>query len=132
MLGSRPVPVMEPPVSPSTSRRPLFAAFLVAAASTGAASAQEVPVPVRPQGFVFVAPDAPSVLEGTIIGPVAPASRPDLARPAVPVASVMNGGGFGYTGFDYYHDQFSEGPLNHRKRPKEYVIAPAYVVPPRF
>ena len=113
-------------MSPSTLRRSLIAVLATVALSE-AVIAQEVPVPVRPEGFLFVAPDALSVLEGTIVGPVAPASRPDLARPAVPVASVMNGGGFGYTGFDYYHDQYSEGRLGERKRPKEYVIAPAWV-----
>ena len=119
-------------MSSSTLRMALRAAALVVpAACAGSAWAQEVPVPVRPQGFVFVAPDAPSVLEGTVLGPVAPANRPDLVQPAVPVAQVMNGGGFGYTGFDYYHDQYSEGRLGQRKRPKEYVIAPAWVVPPR-
>lgn len=132
MLRSRPVPVMEPAVSPSTLRRSLLAALLATAALTGAARAQDVPVPVRPEGFVFLGQDAPTVLEGTVFGPMAPASRPDLARPAVPVASVMNGGGFGFTGFDYYHDQYSEGPLNRRRRPREYVVAPAYGVPPGY
>lgn len=132
MLRSAPVPVMEPPVSPSTLRQSLIAALLASALGAGSAAAQSVPVPVRPEGFVFVAPDAPTVLEGTSLGPVAPVTRPDLARPAVPVAGVMNGGGFGYTGFDYYHDQYSEGRLNQRKRPKEYVIAPAWVEPPRY
>lgn len=108
------------------------AALVVPAAWAGSAWAQQVPVPVRPQGFVFAAPDALSVLEGTSLGPVAPANRPDLARPAVPVAQVMNGGGFGYTGFDYYNDQYSEGPLGQHRRPREYVIVPAYVPPAGF
>ncbi|GJD35533.1 hypothetical protein [Methylobacterium aerolatum] len=100
-------------------------------AATGA-SAQSVPVPVRPEGFVFAAPDALSVLDTAAVNqPVAPASRPDLQRPAVPVAQVMNGGGFGYTGFDYFHDQYSEGRLGDRRRPRDYVVAPAYVTPPR-
>lgn len=118
-------------MSSSILRTALTSACLATAVCAGGASAQEVPVPVRPQGFVFVAPDAPSVLEGTVLGPVAPARRPDLARPAVPVAQVMNGGGFGLTGFDYYNDQQSEGRLGQRRRPKEYVIAPSWVVPPR-
>ncbi|MDP4021491.1 hypothetical protein Q8W71_02555 [Methylobacterium sp. NEAU 140] len=95
------------------------------------ASAQEVPVPIRPQGFVFVAPDGPSVLESEGGGPLAPASRPDLQVPAVPVPQVMNGGGFGFSGFDYYNDQISEGRFGAQRRPKEYVVAPAYIVPPR-
>ncbi len=112
-------------------RKALFAAFLARPPAPGRLGTRD-PVPVRPQGFVFVAPDAPSVLEGTALGPVAPANRPDLVQPAVPVAQVMNGGGFGLTGFDYFHDQYSEGRLGQRKRPKEYVIAPAWVVPPRY
>jgi hypothetical protein len=48
------------------------------------------------------------------------------------VAEVMNGGGFGYTGFDYYNDQITESRFGARKRPKEYVIAPSYIVPPRY
>ena len=115
-------------------RKTLIAAGLLAAAQAAPAFATDVvPVPVRPQGFVFVAPDGPSVLDTDFLGaPVAPVSRPDLAQPAVPVVEVMNGGGFGYTGFDYYNDQISEGRLGARKSPKAYVVAPAYIVPPRY
>jgi hypothetical protein len=120
-------------VSVPTLRKSLNAAAVLAAlVVAGVASAQEVPVPVRPQGFVFVPPDSPSVLQVTVGNqPVAPASRPDLAQPAVPVPQVMNGGAFGYTGFDYYNDQLSEGRLGTRRRPKGYVVAPSYLVPPR-
>ena len=117
--------------------KPLVAAGVLAVLTAQAASAQfapseTVPVPVRPQGFVFVAPDGPSVLDTDSVGyPVAPTTRPDLAVPAVPVVEVMNGGGFGYTGFDYFNDQISEGRLGARRRPKEYVVTPAYIVPPR-
>ena len=93
------------------------------------ASAQEVPVPIRPEGFVFVAPDGPSVLESEGGGPLAPASRPDLQVPAVPVPQVMNGGGFGLTGFDYYNDEFSESRFGAHKRPKTFVLAPAPIDP---
>ncbi len=110
----------------------LIAAGLLAL-SGGHAWAQSVPVPVRTQGFGFVAPVGPTVLDTDVVGhPLAPASRPDLAVPSVPVAEVMNGGGFGLTGFDYYNDQLSEGRFGARKRPKEYVINPAYIVPPRY
>jgi len=119
-------------VSVSTLHRSLIAAALGACVAAPGASAQSVPVPIRPEGFVFAAPDALSVLDTSPSNqPLAPAYRPDLQRPAVPVAQVMNGGGFGYTGFDYYHDQYSEGPLGQRKRPREYVIAPGYIEPPR-
>lgn len=55
--------------------------------------------------------------------------RPDDPR-AIPVPSVMNGGGFGLTGTGYYDDSPSEGPLNGRRRVNEYVLAPARVAPP--
>jgi hypothetical protein len=110
----------------------LAAAVLGMVVSQGASAQSSVPVPVRPEGFVFTAPSELSVLDTTATNqPIAPASRPDLQRPAVPVAQVMNGGGFGYTGFDYYHDQYSEGRLGERQRPRDYVVAPAYVTPPR-
>lgn len=122
--------VTEHRVSASTLHKSLIAAALGAVVMASAASAQSVPVPIRPEGFAFEAPNDISVLDTTVSNqPVAPVSRPDLQRPAVPVAQVMNGGGFGYTGFDYYHDQYSEGRLGQHKRPKVYVIAPAYVRP---
>ena len=110
----------------------LAAAVFGMVVSQGASAQSTVPVPVRPEGFVFTAPSELSVLETTPTNqPLAPASRPDLQQPAVPVAQVMNGGGFGYTGFDYYHDQYSEGRLGEHQRPRTYVVAPAYVTPPR-
>ena len=109
----------------------LIAAAGLLALAGGSAAAQEVPVPIRPQGFVFAAPSGPSVLDSEGAGPLAPASRPDLQVPAVPVPQVMNGGGFGFTGFDYYNDQITEGRFGAQRRPKEYVVAPAYIVPPR-
>jgi hypothetical protein len=122
--------VTEHRVSVPSLHKSLIAAAFGAVAATGA-SAQSVPVPIRPEGFGFVAPNDLSVLDTAVTNqPLAPASRPDLQRPAVPVAQVMNGGGFGYSGFDYYNDQYSEGHLGQRRRPKEYVIAPAYIPPP--
>ena len=124
--------VTEPSLRVSTLHTALIATGFAAALVATGASAQSVPVPIRPEGFVFAAPDALSVLDTTETNqPVAPVSRPDLQRPAVPVAQVMNGGGFGYTGFDYFHDQYSEGRLGERKHAREYGIAPAYVTPPR-
>ena len=108
------------------------AAGLLAFMGAAEVRAQDVPVPFRHEGFVFVSPDGPTVLEAERAGPLAPASRPDLAVPAAPVAQVMNGGGFGLTGFDYYNDQISEGRFGAQRRPKEYAIAPAYIEPPRY
>ncbi|MCJ2037208.1 hypothetical protein [Methylobacterium sp. J-068] len=68
-------------------------------------------------------------------GPVVLPTSPSTGRPvpddprAVPVPSVMNGGGFGLTGTDYYSDGISEGPLNKRHQPQSYVLAPARIGP---
>lgn len=81
--------------------------------------------------YVFHAPDAPTVLQTDGAGRViVPANRPDLAVPPIPVPHVMNGGGFGLTGFDYYNDQVTETRLGMRRHPKSYVLAPAYIAPP--
>ena len=90
----------------------------------GAAAAQ-------PAAYVFQAPEAPTVLQQDVTGRlIVPPNRPDLMVPAIPVPQVMNGGGFGLTGFDYYNDQISEGRLGMRKQPKTYVLAPAYIEGP--
>ncbi|VUD72748.1 hypothetical protein MET9862_03348 [Methylobacterium symbioticum] len=85
----------------------------------------------QPAAYVFHAPEAPTVLQTDAGGRViVPAGRPDLAVPPLPVPHVMNGGGFGLSGFDYYNDQLSEGRVGSRKRPRSYVLAPAYIAPP--
>ncbi len=118
------------------STKTLIAAGLLALVTgQGAAAADSAygPTPYQPRAYVFTAPDGPTVLQTQPCCQFAvPPGRPDLAVPPVPVAEVMNGGGFGYTGFDYYNDQISEGRFGARKRPKEYVIAPSYIVPPRY
>ncbi|MCJ2016336.1 hypothetical protein [Methylobacterium sp. E-065] len=118
------------------STKTLIAAGLLALVAGQGASASDAayaPGSYRGPSYVFTAPNGPTVLdtEGCCTV-VVPPGRPDLAQPAIPVAEVMNGGGFGYTGFDYYNDQITEGRFGARKRPKEYVIAPSYVVPPRY
>ncbi|MGH1569861.1 hypothetical protein ACRAWG_03330 [Methylobacterium sp. P31] len=97
---------------------------LLAGQGVSAADSAYPPAPYAPRAFVFVAPNGPTVLpfEGCC----------QTVVPPVPVAEVMNGGGFGYTGFDYYNDQITESRFGARKRPKEYVIAPSYIVPPRY
>lgn len=68
-------------------------------------------------------------------GPVVLPTSPSTGRPlpddprAIPVPSVMNGGGFGLTGYDYYTDGISEGPLNKRHQPQSFVLAPARIGP---
>lgn len=118
------------------STKTLIAAGLLALLAGQGASASDAaypPTSYQPRAFVFTAPNGPTVLqvEGCC-QPVVPPGRPDLAVPPVPVAEVMNGGGFGYTGFDYYNDQITEGRFGARRRPREYVIAPSYIVPPRY
>lgn len=114
--------------------KPLIAVGLLAlVGAQGAAADPAYPPGARPRSYVFVAPNGPTVLQlDGCCEVVVPANRPDLAVPPIPVAEVMNGGGFGLTGFDYYNDQISEGRFGARRRPKEYVIAPAYSVPPRY
>lgn len=114
---------MEPCVTLRPGRGIAAGLLLLGLGFAGTASAQ-------PVGFVFATPNGPTVLPTDGDGRVlVPAQRPDLAVPPVPVPHVMNGGGFGFTGFDYYNDQVSEGRLGARGRPREFVIAPAYVGP---
>lgn len=113
----------------------IVAGLLALAAGQGAAAsdAAYAPAPYQTRAYVFTAPNGPTVLRATACcGVVVPPGRPDLAVPPVPVVEVMNGGGFGYTGFDYYNDQITEGRFGARRRAKEYVIAPAYIDPPRY
>lgn len=71
-------------------------------------------------------------------GPIVLRVDPDSGRPrppfrgderevvnAVPVPTVMNGGGFGLSGTDYYSDGGSEGRLGQGRRVNEYILAPA-------
>ncbi|ACA20095.1 conserved hypothetical protein [Methylobacterium sp. 4-46] len=109
--------------------RPLL--LLVAAGLAGPAAAQtarEAPLTlrVRPEAaarqdvYARAAARGPVVLR---VDPFAvPSGAPLVAVRAVPVAHVQNGGAFGPTGFGYYDDQISEGPLNRRPRPAAYVL----------
>ncbi|WP_407527270.1 hypothetical protein [Methylobacterium oryzisoli] len=108
---------------------PALAALLL----TGPAAAQGLPpgpdaplaVRVRPEAppqdiYARAAARGPVVLQ---IDPYAPRSgAPLVPIRAVPVASVLNGGAFGPTGFGYYGDAVSEGPLNRRQRPAIYYL----------
>lgn len=86
----------------------------------GAAQAQ-------PAAYVFQGPDGPTVLQVDAADrPIVPASRPDLAVPAIPVPHVMNGGGFGITGFNYYDSGLMEGRADPRAK-RAYVLAPAWI-----
>ncbi|HEX8418032.1 MAG TPA: hypothetical protein VF641_10565 [Methylobacterium sp.] len=62
--------------------------------------------------------------------PIPSLRRPDLDLAlAIPVPSVMNGGGFGLTGTDYYSDGATEGSFGKGRRRNEYILAPAYKNP---
>lgn len=113
------------------STKTLIAAGLLGLVAQGAVAEPAFPPGIpQPRAYVFTAPNGPTVLQTEGCCQVlVPPGRPDLAVPPVP---VMNGGGFGYTGFDYYNDQITESRFGARKRPKEYVIAPSYIVPPRY
>ena len=96
-----------------------LAAWLVALA----AGAQAQPV-----GYAFEGPNGPSVLRTDALGrPVVPPARPDFAVPAIPVAKVMNGSGFGLTGFNYFDEALLEGRLNGRAGTRTYVLVPPQV-----
>lgn len=98
-----------------TTLRIVLAAGLIGAGLTAGAGAQTL----------YLGANGPVVL------PTSPSSgRPVPDDPAaVPVPHVMNGGGFGLTGTDYYSDGITEGPLNKRHRPREFVLAPARIGP---
>lgn len=107
----------------------------IAYRSTAAALALaglSVPCAAQPVPFYYASPDGPTVLDVDRDSgrPVVPPSRPDLASPpAVPVPHVMNGGGFGMTGFAYYSDGPGEGRFGQGHRTPRYVIAPAFKGP---
>ena len=72
--------------------------------------------------------------QGPVVLPTSPSSGrpiPDVPG-SVPVPSVMNGAGFGLTGTDYFSDGLTEGPLNQKRRPREFVLAPARIGPPDY
>ena len=49
---------------------------------------------------------------------------PEIAR-AVPIPQIMNGGGFGVTGSEYWNDATREGRLGQRRQVNEFILAPA-------
>ena len=93
---------------------------LFAIVGTGAAQAQS-------GAYVFQGPDGPTVLQVDVANrPIVPPQRPDLAVPAIAVPQVMNGGGFGITGFNYYDSGLMEGRADPRAK-RRYVLAPAWI-----
>lgn len=67
---------------------------------------------------------------GRPLGAVVPGADERIIR-AVPVPHVMNGGGFGLTGTDYYNEASTEGLLGRRRHVNEYILAPALRAPLR-
>ena len=97
-----------------------LAAGLFALAGAGAAQAQS-------GAYVFQGPDGPTVLQVDGANrPIVPPARPDLAVPAIAVPQVMNGGGYGITGFNYYDSGLMEGRTDPRAK-RRYVLAPAWI-----
>ncbi|KMO35043.1 hypothetical protein VQ03_22420 [Methylobacterium tarhaniae] len=81
--------------------------------------------PVAPDIYNRAAAPGPTVLQvspDVVIGPMPAGPTGLVAIRAVPVAAVTNGGAFGPTGFGYYNDAVSEGPLNRPHRMAEYIL----------
>ncbi len=57
-----------------------------------------------------------------IVGPLPAGPTGLVAIRAVPIAAVTNGGAFGPTGYGYYFDGVSEGPLNRPHRRADDVL----------
>ncbi len=111
--------------------RRLILPLAALACLSGPALAQSpLPVRVRPPAvepdiYNRAAAAGPVVLQvspDAIVGPLPLGPTRLVAIRAVPVAAVTNGGGFGPTGFSYYSDSVSEGPLNRRPRMADYVL----------
>ncbi|WP_425352582.1 hypothetical protein [Methylobacterium terrae] len=107
-------------------------ASLSPAILAGTALAQS-PLPLRVRPPMAVEPDiynraaaaGPVVLQvspDVTVGPMPLGPTRLVAIRAVPVAAVTNGGGFGPSGFGYYNDSVSEGPLNRPHRMADYVL----------
>lgn len=67
---------------------------------------------------------------GRPLGAVAPGPGERIVN-AVPIPQVMNGGGFGLSGADYYSDATTEGRLGQRRHVNEQVLAPSLRAPLR-
>jgi len=82
------------------------------------------PVAAEQDIYARAAARGPVVLQvdpDVIVGPLPPGTGLVAIR-AVPVAAVTNGGAFGPTGFGYYGDGVSEGPLNGGRRATTYIL----------
>ncbi len=111
-------------------------ACLMGPVASGSALAQSPlavrvrPPVVEPDIYNRAAAPGPTVLQvspDVVVGPLpvgrtGPLPNGFLAIRAVPVAAVTNGGAFGPTGFGYYNDSVSEGPLNRPHRMADYVL----------
>lgn len=67
---------------------------------------------------------------GRPLGAVVPGPGERIVN-AVPVPHVMNGGGFGLSGADYYSDASTEGRLGQRRHVNEQILAPGLRSPLR-
>ncbi|WP_442919321.1 hypothetical protein [Methylobacterium sp. SyP6R] len=83
------------------------------------------PPAVAPDIYSRAAAPGPTVLQvspDVIVGPLPAGPTGLVAIRAVPVAAVTNGGAFGPTGYGYYNDSPSEGPLNRPHRMADYIL----------
>ncbi|KMO29836.1 hypothetical protein VP06_23535 [Methylobacterium aquaticum] len=87
--------------------------------------AMRVRPPVAPDIYDRAAAPGPIVLHVSphvVVGPMPLGPTGLVPIRAVPVAAVINGGAFGPTGFGYYDDSMSEGPLNRPHRRADYIL----------
>nr|WP_246775478.1 hypothetical protein [Methylobacterium aquaticum] len=83
------------------------------------------PPAVAPDIYNRAAAPGPTVLQvspGVIVGPLPAGPSGLVAIRAVPIAAVTNGAAFGPTGYGYYNDSLSEGPLDRPHRMADYVL----------
>jgi hypothetical protein len=107
--------------------RSLLLSLAVAASGLGAGAASAQPAPlavrVRPEPPVYQDVYARAAAPGPVVVEiVGPGAGPGVPLRAIPIAAVTNGGAFGPTGYGYYEDGVSEGPLNRRLPPRRFYL----------
>ncbi|MEH3146613.1 MAG: hypothetical protein PGN34_14970 [Methylobacterium frigidaeris] len=100
--------------------------LLASGLGAGAASAQTAPlsVRVRPEAPPYQDVHARAAASGPVVLQVGPGAGFGSGLPvrAIPIASISNGAAFGPTGYGYFSDSVSEGPLDRRLPPRTYYL----------
>ncbi|RVU15040.1 hypothetical protein [Methylobacterium oryzihabitans] len=106
--------------------RSLLLSLAVAASGLGAGAASAQPAPlsvrVRPEPPVYQDVYSRAAAFGPVVVDAGPGFGPGVPLRAIPIAAVTNGAAFGPTGYGYYEDAVSEGPLNRRLPPRHYYL----------